>query len=152
MIYFCLIWTAPDTFSPGLPWRLPDSSDGKESSCNAGDRGSIPGSGRSPGGGPGSPLQCFRLESPHGQMSLAGCSHGLAESDTTAAAVCVLRVRRFTLLISVLLGPQTLEMVPLLPAVNSPRCGNELVHLYLLSVEMRLWVAIERGAGERELA
>ena len=28
---------------------FPSSSDGKESACNAGDRGSIPGSGRSPG-------------------------------------------------------------------------------------------------------
>ena len=33
------------------------SSDGKESACNAGDLGSIPGSGRSPGEGNGNPLQ-----------------------------------------------------------------------------------------------
>ena len=32
-------------------------SDGKESTCNAGDLGSIPGLGRSPGGGHGNPLQ-----------------------------------------------------------------------------------------------
>ena len=37
---------------------FPDSSVGKESSCNAGDPSSIPGSGRSPGEGTGSPLQC----------------------------------------------------------------------------------------------
>ena len=36
---------------------LPDSSVGKESSCNAGDPGSIPGSGRSSGQGIGYPLQ-----------------------------------------------------------------------------------------------
>ena len=36
---------------------LPDSSVGKESICNAGDPGSIPGSGRSPGEGLGYPLQ-----------------------------------------------------------------------------------------------
>ena len=36
---------------------LPDSSVGKESTCNAGDPGSIPGSGRSPGEGIGYPLQ-----------------------------------------------------------------------------------------------
>ena len=36
---------------------FPDSSVGKESTCNAGDPGSIPGSGRSPGEGTGSPLQ-----------------------------------------------------------------------------------------------
>ena len=37
--------------------RLPAGSDGKESACNAGDPGSIPGSGRSPGGGNDNPLQ-----------------------------------------------------------------------------------------------
>ena len=37
---------------------FPDSSVGKKSACNAGDPGSIPGSGRSPGEGKGYPLQC----------------------------------------------------------------------------------------------
>ena len=36
---------------------FPGSSAGKESACNAGDLGSIPGSGRSPGEGIGHPLQ-----------------------------------------------------------------------------------------------
>ena len=36
--------------------------------------GSIPGLGRSPGGGRGNPRQCSCLENPHGQRSLAGCS------------------------------------------------------------------------------
>ena len=36
---------------------FPHSSVGKESACNAGDPGSIPGSGRSPGEGIGYPLQ-----------------------------------------------------------------------------------------------
>ena len=36
---------------------FPGGSDGKESACSAGDLGSIPGSGRSPGGGNGNPLQ-----------------------------------------------------------------------------------------------
>ena len=42
----------------GLPWRL----GGKDAACNAGDVCSIPGSGRSPGGGNGNPLQysCMR--------------------------------------------------------------------------------------------
>ena len=39
-------------------------SDGKESTCNAGDLGSIPGLGRSPGGGNGNPLQYSCLENP----------------------------------------------------------------------------------------
>ena len=38
-------------------------SDGKESSCNAGDLGSIPGLGKSPEGGNGNPLQYSCLES-----------------------------------------------------------------------------------------
>ena len=37
------------------------------------DAGSIPGSGRSTGGGVGNPLQCSCLENPHGQWILAGC-------------------------------------------------------------------------------
>ena len=39
-------------------------SDSKESACNGGDLGLIPGLGRSPGEGNGSPLQCSCLESP----------------------------------------------------------------------------------------
>ena len=46
----------------------------KESECNAGDPGSIPGLGSSPGGGQGNPLQYSCLENPHGQRSLAGYS------------------------------------------------------------------------------
>ena len=37
-------------------------SDGKQSDCNAGNSGSIPGSGRSPGEGNGNPLQYSCLE------------------------------------------------------------------------------------------
>ena len=40
--------------------------------CNAGDLGSIPGLGRSPGGGHGNPLQYSCLKNPHGERSLAG--------------------------------------------------------------------------------
>ena len=45
---------------------FPGGSDGKESACNAGDLGSIPGLGRSPGGGHGNLLQysCPDGESP----------------------------------------------------------------------------------------
>ena len=59
-------------------------SDGRESACNAGDLGSIPGLGRSPGGGHGNPLQYSRLENPRGQRSLVGYSPwGRKELDTT---------------------------------------------------------------------
>ena len=53
---------------------FPGGSDGKESAGSVGDLGSIPGSGRSPGGGHGNPLQYSCLENPHGQRSLAGYS------------------------------------------------------------------------------
>ena len=78
-----------------FPWRrnklptpgvlgFPGSSDDKEFTCNVGDQGSIPGLGRSPGGGHGNPLQYFCLENPHGQRSLVGYSpQGHKESDTT---------------------------------------------------------------------
>ena len=63
---------------------FPSGSDSKESTCNLGDSGSIPGLGRSPGGGHGNPLQCSCLENPHGQMSLVGYSPwGRKESDRT---------------------------------------------------------------------
>ena len=43
---------------------FPGGSDGKESTCNAGDPGSTPGSGRSPGEGNGNPLQYSCLGNP----------------------------------------------------------------------------------------
>ena len=48
---------------------FPGVSDGKESTCNAGEHGSIPGLGRSSGEGSGYPLQCSCLD-----RSLAGYS------------------------------------------------------------------------------
>ena len=47
-----------------VPWGFPGSSTGKESSCSAGDPGSISGSVRSPGEGNGNPLQYSCLENP----------------------------------------------------------------------------------------
>ena len=43
---------------------FPGGSDGEESACSARDQGLIPGSGRTPGEGNGSPLQCSCLENP----------------------------------------------------------------------------------------
>ena len=63
---------------------FPGGSDSKESACSVGDPGSIPGSGRYPGGGNGTPLQFSCLENPHGQRSLTGYSPwGHTESDTS---------------------------------------------------------------------
>ena len=64
--------------------HFPCGSAGKESACNEGDLGSIPGLGRSPGEGKGCPLKYSGMENSmdcivHGVMRL----HGHKESDTT---------------------------------------------------------------------
>ena len=50
---------------------FPSSSGGKTPTCNAGDLGLIPQSGRYPGEGNGNPFQYSCLENPHGQRILA---------------------------------------------------------------------------------
>ena len=67
-------------------WLLdsPHGLDSKESSCNLEELGSLPGLGRSPGGGHGNPLQYSCLENPHGQRNLVGYSPwGRKELDMT---------------------------------------------------------------------
>ena len=61
---------------------FPDASDGKESTCNSGNLSSIPGLGRSPGGGNGNPLQYSCLENHHRGAWLATV-HVVAESNMT---------------------------------------------------------------------
>ena len=61
---------------------FPGGSDGKASAYNAGDPGSIPESGRSPGEGNGNPTPVFLPGKSHGQRSLVGYSHGVAKSQT----------------------------------------------------------------------
>ena len=63
---------------------FPGGSDGKESAHNAGDRGLIPGSGRSPGGGNGNPLQCSCLGNPIDRRAWWAAVHGISkELDMT---------------------------------------------------------------------
>ena len=77
-----------DSWVRKIPWRrdrlptpvflgFPGSSAGKESTCNVGDLGSIPGLGRSPGEGKGYPLQYSGLEN-----SMDCIVHGVAKSQT----------------------------------------------------------------------
>ena len=61
---------------------VPGGSDGKASAYNAGDPGSIPGSGRSPGEGNGNPLQYSCLENPMDGGAWWATVHGVAESWT----------------------------------------------------------------------
>ena len=55
---------------------------GEESSCNAEDAGSIPGSGRSPGGGNGNPLQYSCLGNPRDREAWQATVSGVAKSLT----------------------------------------------------------------------
>ena len=61
---------------------FPGSSDHKESAYNAGDLGSIPGSGRLPGEGNGNPLQYPCLENSMGRGAWWATVHGVAKSRT----------------------------------------------------------------------
>ena len=67
---------------------FPGGSEVKASARNAGDLGSIPGSGRSPGEGNGNPLQFFRLENPMDGGAWRATVHGVIKSRT--------RLRDFT--------------------------------------------------------
>ena len=73
---FLLEW-----FKAGFSLRH-SGSDGKASACNAGDPGSIPGSGRSPGEGNGNPLQYSCLENPMEGGAWWAAVHVVAKSRT----------------------------------------------------------------------
>ena len=61
---------------------FPGGSDSKESTCNAGDLGLIPGLGRSHAGGLGNPLQYSCLENPMGIGAWQATVHEVARSRT----------------------------------------------------------------------
>ena len=76
-----------------IPWRrnrlptpvfldFPCGSAGKESACNAGDLGSIPGLGRCPGEGNGNPLQYSCMENSMDRGVCWATVHGVAKSQT----------------------------------------------------------------------
>ena len=72
-----MVWIDPISllgFSGGL--------DGKETACNAGDTGLIPGSGRSPGGGHSKPLQYSYLENSMDRGAWWAIVHGVTKSWT----------------------------------------------------------------------
>ena len=88
-----LAWKIPWTEEPGglqsmglqrvrQQLQFPGGSDGKVSACNAGDPDSIPGSGRSPGEGNGTPLQYSCLENPMDREAWWATVHGVAKSRT----------------------------------------------------------------------
>ena len=72
LLFSCNLW----------PMGFAGGSDGKESTCNAGDLGSIPGLGRSSGGGHGHPLQYSCLENPMDRGAWRVTVHGVTKSQT----------------------------------------------------------------------
>ena len=73
-----------NTLPPFLPLScgFPGGSEVKASASHAGDPGSIPGSGRSPGEGNGNPLQYSCLENPMDRKAWWATVHGVPKSRT----------------------------------------------------------------------
>ena len=80
-----------DSWIGKIPWKrdrlptlvflgFPGGSDSKESACNAGDLGLIPGLGRFPRGGHGSPLQYSCLENPMDRGAWGAAVRGVVKS------------------------------------------------------------------------
>ena len=66
-----------------LLWEVtPGVSSGKESPSSAGDLGSVPGLGRSPGKGNGNPLQYSDLENSMNRGAWQAAVHGITEKST----------------------------------------------------------------------
>ena len=84
-----------------IQWGFPGGSEVKASACNAGDLGSILGSGRSPGEGNGNPLQYSCLENPMDGGAWWATVHGVAKSRTrlsnfTFTFYCTITIHRCT--------------------------------------------------------
>ena len=85
------MWGPPQPFAllccwPHFTMGFPGGSNGEESGCNAGDPGSIPGSGRSPGGGLGYLLQCLPGEFMD-RGAWQAIVHGAAKSQTWLSSI-----------------------------------------------------------------
>ena len=101
---------------------FPGGSDGKESACNARDRGLIPGLGRSPGEGNGYPLPYSCLENPKDRGAWRATVHGFAKSR--------IRLSDFHSLIHI----QTHNLVQTLMFTWVTRITGMCVHIELLSL------------------
>ena len=77
----------------GWSWaNFPGGSDSKASVYNAGDPGSIPGLGRSPGEGNDNPLQDYCLENPTDRGAWQVTVHGVAKSWTQLSAFTIVTI------------------------------------------------------------
>ena len=84
------LWFILSSMTSYILWTMviPSGSDGKESICNKGDMGSIPGLGRDPGGGNGHPLQYSGLENSMNRGAWQAAVHGFAKSQL-GAQLCI---------------------------------------------------------------
>ena len=76
------LWAPPFGKAQGWLLGFPGGSDGKESACNVGDPGSIPGSGRSPGGGNGNTFPYSYLENSTERGAWWATVHRVPKSQT----------------------------------------------------------------------
>ena len=90
---------------------FPGGSDSKASVYNAGDPGSIPGSGRSAGEGNGDPLQYYCLENPMDRGTWYATVHGVAKSRTRLSDFIYLLTYLFRLVYVVPNNPWSVEWV-----------------------------------------
>ena len=92
--YLSTYLTGDKCYSPRV---FPGSSDGRESSCNAGDLGSVPGLVRSPGERNGNPLQYSCLEKSMDRDAWQATVHGVAKSRTRLSLAHLLLGKNFSL-------------------------------------------------------
>ena len=83
--------TSQSSLNTDSALKFPGGSDGKASVYNAGNPGSSPGLGRSPGEGNGNPLQDYCLENPMDRGAWQAAVYGVAKSWTRLSDFC----RRF---------------------------------------------------------
>ena len=123
------------------------SSAGKESACNAGDTGSIPGSGSSPGEGNSYPLQYSGLENSMDWGAWQAAVHGVTRSQTRLSAfhiyMCVCAHHIFFIHSSV--GGQ-LGTFPVLALINSAAM-NVRVHVFFQIRVFIFFLGIRPGVG-----
>ena len=139
-------------------WGFPGGSDCKESTYNAGNPSSIPGSGRSPGEGNDNPFQYSFLENPMDRGAWRAAVHGVAKSWThfsdyhfhscvcvcVCVYVCVCRTTFCPLLkVSILKTLNMLKISILDVWLGEPRCKieeiNVAIHTAIQSITTWKW-------------
>ena len=80
--YLVIIYYGKEPEKVYINMGFPGGSDSRDSACNTGDPGSVPGLGRSPGEGNVNPLQHSCLQNSLGREAFQATIHGVAKSQT----------------------------------------------------------------------